>query len=79
MEPFGGERELLARAVSLLMILAMRDCKNPDAIMDASDAIMRSMMPGDWIGQGRSQNVDPEKKIRDGIEGFEAVASKLYG
>ena len=72
LEPWGGERELLARIVSLLWLIAVENRKS-DEVSKVSEMIVNSLMPGDWIGQ-------PETPDEQGsVETFESVVAKLWG
>ncbi len=67
-EPFGGERELLAKAVALLYTIAMQHTEF-DAVQKMVDAIVPGLMPSDWIGQ-------PEQNEQhDSIADFERMVS----
>jgi hypothetical protein len=47
-EPFGNETELLARIASLLYIIASKGTEL-EVVSRASDAILRTLMPSDWV------------------------------
>lgn|GEM_PF-3323147 len=63
-EPFGGERELLAKVVALLYTIAMQHTEF-DAVQKMVDAIVPGLMPSDWIGQPVQKD---ESKSMDEVE-----------
>ena len=76
LEPFGGERELLARIAAFLQIIAWKDRDEAGikSVNKCAQELVQSMMPADWIGQ-------PEKTSDhgDSIQKFEAFVSKAFG
>ena len=73
-EPFGGERELLARMVSLLYLIACRE-REPDAIFAASDKLMQWLMPSDWVDAKK-----PERsETPDSIKSAEEILARAFG
>lgn len=71
-EPFGGERELLARITSLLYIIASGTMKWKD-VVESSDSLMQSLMPPDWI------EAKPMPTEIDTIKSAESVFERLFG
>lgn len=71
-EPFGGERELLARAVSLLYVLCFTHAK-PEHVMADSDRIMQQLMPSEWVGQPEPVTADQD------MERIEKHLASKYG
>ena len=57
-EPFGDERELLARMVGLLFFLCMKDGIDSETVLKSSESITQSLMPAAWVGQ-------PERKTHE--------------
>lgn len=76
LEPFGGEREMLARIASLLTILAIQGGSKSGDVLDASDSIMRAFMPAEWIGQPKP---DEAPDIGTQMAQFEKAVAAAYG
>ena len=74
MRPFGDEQELLTKVVSLLILIASKGI-GIEATINASDALMQSLMPSDWVGI----RTDEGKKQVDSIKTFESVVSRMFG
>ena len=73
MRPFGDEQELLARAVSLLILIASKSM-DMQTVMAASNSIMRSLMGSEWVG-----NVENEPKPKvDSVTTFESIVAKAF-
>jgi hypothetical protein len=74
-EPWGGERELLARIAALLQMLVWKEhARDTHKADKCVDSLVQSMMPDDWIGQ-------PEAKhsSTDSVEQFESFVSGKFG
>lgn len=77
LRPFGDEQVLLARAVSLLFLIATRG-QNFEQIYKASDAIMKLLMPDDWIGNTKEKATIPTVDIEN-FKAIDKVVSKAFG
>lgn len=77
LRPFGDEQLLLARAVSLLFMIASRG-RNFEQIYNASDAIMRLIMPSDWIGNTKEKQAIPTVDV-EGLKAMGQVLEKAFG
>ena len=74
-EPWGGERELLARIAALLQMLVWKEHASDTSKADKCvEALIQSLMPGDWVGQ-------PEARPDAGnsVEQFESFVSGKFG
>jgi len=79
-EPFGNEQELLARAVSLLYLIATEN-REFEKVCKASDSLMAFLMPSGWqcrkTTDGRS--VTNVEEIKQNLKAMQDVAAKVFG
>ena len=75
LRPFGDEQELLARIVSLLILLASKQM-DIATVMNASNSLMQSLMTAEWVG-ARDETTD--KKQVDSVQSFEAIVARAFG
>jgi len=75
LRPFGDEQELLARIVSLLILLASKQM-DIATVMNASNSLMRSLMTAEWVG---ARDETSEKKQVDSVQSFEAIVARAFG
>tara|TARA_R110000868_G_scaffold260927_1_gene519050 strand:+ start:6358 stop:6672 length:315 start_codon:yes stop_codon:yes gene_type:complete len=73
LRPFGDEQELLTKIVSLLILVASKDI-GIEAVMNASNAIMQTLMTSEWVG---IKEVESKKNV-DSIKTFEDVVSRMF-
>lgn len=74
LEPWGGERELLARILATLrcLLAGKYDEDKVAKVMQNVDDMAGNWMPGDWIGQ-------PEPKPEQSIQEVEAALAARFG
>lgn len=79
-EPFGNEQELLARAVSLLYLIASAG-KDFEKVCNASDSLMRFLMPSGWSTKQTTnpQAVTNVEEIKQNLKAMQDVAAKVFG
>lgn len=78
-EPFGGEQQLLARIASLLYLIAAKDNKF-EKVCEASDALMKFLMPSDWVGLDSQQSEPTDAAtIKKNLMAMQAIAQKAFG
>jgi hypothetical protein len=77
LRPFGDEQALLARAVSLLFLIASRG-QQFEQVYKASDSIMKLLMPEDWIGNAKEKATIPTVDIEN-LKAMNKVISKAFG
>ncbi len=77
-EPFGGETELLARIASLLYLIASRGSEM-EAVCRASDAILKTLMPSDWVAAGTSSNGTTQIDVAELKRKFREMDKTLAG
>lgn len=70
LEPFGDERFLLARIVSLLSMLMATKLSADDASKVVAE--VKDLMPSDWVWQ-------PERVETNSIEAAESVLARMFG
>lgn len=75
LRPFGDEQELLARIVSLLILLASKQM-DIATVMEASNAIIRSLMTSEWIGAIDESTT--KKQWKESIASFEEVVARAF-
>lgn len=78
-EPFGGETALLTRIVCLLYVIAGKG-SDFEKVCLATDALMKTMMPSDWIGNDSEQSsktFDP-KAIKAKLKAMSSVMEKAF-
>jgi hypothetical protein len=75
LEPFGGERELAAKAVVLLkrLVATKFDAESITKVLDSCDRLTGTEMPWEWIGQP-----EPTAEV-DSIASAEQLMAGLYG
>ena len=74
LRPFGDEQELLARVVSLLILLASKQM-DIATVVKASDSIMQSLLTSEWVG-ARDES---DKSAVDSVATFEQVVARAFG
>ena len=79
-EPFGNEQELLARAVSLLYLIASAG-RDFEKVCKASDSLMTFLMPDGWAGKPTAdpQAVTNVEEIKQNLKAMQGVAAKVFG
>lgn len=73
LRPFGDEQELLARVVSLLILIASKSM-DMQTVIEASNSLMKSLMGAEWVG-----NITDAKPQGDSVTTFEATVAKVFG
>jgi hypothetical protein len=79
-EPFGGETALLSRIASLLYIIASKGTEL-ETVCKASDAIMRTLMPSDWVGsegQSSMKKIDVNQ-IKANLQAMSSQMERAFG
>lgn len=77
LRPFGDEQVLLARAVSLLFLIASSG-KSFEQVYNASDAIMKLLLPQEWIGNAKEKTTIPKVDIEN-LKAMEKLMAKAFG
>lgn len=77
LRPFGDEQALLARAVSLLFLIAAKG-QQFEKVYKASDSIMKLLMPPDWIGNEKEKATIPTVNV-ESLRAMDQVISKAFG
>ena len=76
-EPWGGEKELLARIVAILQMLMWKEYASDVEWADKRvESLVQLLMPGDWVGQPEQANTATAEQS---IASFEAFVSKAFG
>jgi hypothetical protein len=81
LEPFGMEDELLAKVVSLLYFVCKRPGTELEDIQKFSDAVVRCLMPANWVGQQsdrRPQSIDVDQ-LKKNFAAAQQLAAKAFG
>ena len=79
-EPFGGETELLARITSLLYIIASKESEL-ETVCKASDAITKTLMPSDWVGNKQDNSLGNFKadEVKKQLKAMEQAIAGAFG
>lgn len=74
LRPFGDEQELLARILSVLILIARKDF-DIATVMNASNSMLKSLLTSEWVG-----NID-EKPVKsaDSVKSFEDTVARMFG
>lgn len=78
-EPFGGEQKLLARIASLLYLIAAKG-SDFEKVCEASDSLMKFLMPSDWVGLEKNANEPTDAAtIKKNLMAMAAIAERAFG